>query len=66
MKSLHQPFDILMGSTQLLFREVKIPADLIGVVDQIGEELDLSAISRDGKNCCQYIVWVAMVAQVLS
>ena len=55
-----------MGSTQLLFREVKIPADLIGVVDQIGEELDLSAISRDGKNCCQYIVWVAMVAQVLS
>ena len=53
-----------MGSTVLLFRDVEIPADLIEVVDEIEEELDLSAISRDGKNCCQYIVWVAMVAQV--
>ena len=53
--------DVLIQATELLFRQVEIPKELLA-----DEEVDLSSItgSKDSKTCCQYILWVAMVAQV--
>lgn len=56
--------DVLMKSTDLLFIPVPIPQHLTTAIGELGDLDDFSAISPDGENCCQYIIWVAEVAQV--
>ena len=56
-----QPFDVLIKSTELLFRTVEIPSHLLPAVNVLNS---LSTIAPDGKKCSQFLLWAAEVAQV--
>ena len=51
---------MLIGSSQLYFRDVQIPE---GLSLNLGEG-GLESISKDGTHANQYIVWAAETAQV--
>jgi len=59
IRSKKKPLDVFVKSSQLYFRMVQIPAELLS------PDSGIECISTDGRTTSQYILWVAETAQMI-